>query len=300
MDNDITVFFTNQEEESSPHNFVFRDQSMLHSNRNQKKLISDKKLHFATFENISFLNLKFLNCTFKHCKYDNLYAREVTFENVDFTGTFFVNCNFDNIKLINCNIRHCRFQNCIIPVNEIINSLPPESNLKKKLATNLKVNFQNLGIQNESDKFLDIEIKAEIGNLNSIIISDSDYYKMNFQTFDRIIAVLKLCLLRFEIFVWGYGHKVKNLLISYTVILLVYSLLMTLLQIKFSNNSQEVPQPINFFDALRLSFATSVNFSNIAFKPTDTKGEIFLTLISFTGILYMGLLSATFYRKISK
>lgn len=284
------------------YDLLFLHQSEINSKNHATKIITQKYLHFATFYNINFLNLKFLHCDFKHCTYENFYARGVIFENIDFTGSKFINCTFDNIKFINCNFQHCRFQNCILPVREISAALPNESNLKKKLATNLKINFQNLGMQSESDQFLDIEIESEIGDLKSVILGETEYYKSHYQTFDRILALLKFIMLKIEIFIWGYGHKVKNLIISYSCILFLYSLFITLSKLKFSDSSSNDNKivSINFFEALRVSFATSVNFSNISLKPNNTQGELLMTLISFTGILYMGLLSATFYKKISK
>ncbi|MEA5403014.1 pentapeptide repeat-containing protein, partial [Arcicella sp. DC2W] len=216
----IDSLFVPDTENDRKYDLLFIQQSDINSKNHSTKIITQKYLHFATFYNISFLNLKFSHCDFKHCTYENFYARGVIFENIDFTGSQSINCNFDNIKFINCNFQHCRFQNCILPVREISAALPNESNLKKKLATNLKINFQNIGMQSEADHFLDIEIESEIGDLKSVILGETEYYKSHYQTFDRILALLKFIMLKIEIFIWGYGHKVKNLIISYSCILL--------------------------------------------------------------------------------
>lgn len=232
--------------------------------------------------------------------FEDIYAKKASFSNVDFSGTVFKDCNFDKATFYNCNFRYCSFSNCLLPINEIIACLPTESNLRKELANNLKVNFSSLGKRKIADVFLDIEIKAEQKEQFEIFRSKTSYYKSRFDIGDRLIALMKYAKSKLLGFVWGYGHRLSQLFKSYLIIMLIFSLIVYFTKSKFFIQNIGSIRELNLQESIFIIYCESINFNHISIIPYETFSIAILFIIRFLGILYIGLLVASLFRKINR
>lgn len=276
------------------------DDAFIKDQRNDEISVQNIVINTSSFIRIGIKNAKFFGGKITHSLFEDVYARNAIFDDIDFTGTTFRNCNFDKAKFSNCNFRYCKFSGCYLPIEEIKSSLPNEQNLKKELATNLKTNFTLIGKKKEADIFLDIEIEAEKKELMCRFLSKTGYYKNKYDSIDRIEALFKLLAMNISAFIWGYGHKVNKLFYSYIFIMILFSFITFILQEEYLVVHQHQIRSLSILECIQLVFEASINYSDVMYQPVYKTGRFLTFSISYIGILYLGLLSATLYRRISR
>jgi hypothetical protein len=275
-------------------NLCFQDE------QNDNLQVEGVNVRFAYFYRVGMKNAKFTGGRITQSILEDVYARKAKFLNIDFTGTTFRNCNFEKATFSSCNFKYCKFENCQLPINEIVNSLPQEPNLRMDLANNLKTNFAGIGQKKHSDTLLDIEIEAEQKELKAIFLSKTGYYRERYDLIDRIESLLKLIKTQVSAFIWGYGHKVWRLLFSYCIIMLFFSALIFFFHNDYFIEGEGIERQLNLIESVFLVFASSINFPNIDYQPLNELSRIILFFVSFLGFVYLGLLAATLYRKIAR
>ena len=232
--------------------------------------------------------------------FEDVYGKKAKFSNVDFTGTVFINCNFSKASFYNCNFRYCSFHNCLLPHNEIISCLPTESNLRSEIANRLKNNFNELGKGRIADIFYDIEIKAEQRENLDIFKCKTAYYKERYDIADRINALLKFLKSKILGLVWGNGHRMIQLLKSYILIMLIISLLVFVFQSDFLVTKTGMLDKITLKQSILMVFSESISYNYASIIPFSSLNKVIFFFIRFLGILYLGLLAASLFRKINR
>lgn len=250
--------------------------------------VSNLNLKFSSFIRLGLRDASFKGGSISHSIFEDVYARKAKFSNIDFTGSVFRNCNLERATLKSCTLKYCEFSNTQLPHLEIISCLPSEPNIREELARNLKMNFIGLGQKDIADKFLEIEIKAKESRMIEIFKSKTSHYKENYDQLDRIENVGLFIWSWIKRFFSGYGYSVKWIFISFISIMFTLSLVI------FLNG------PLSLKNSIEAVFSESITFSYSPYKPIDVFGKMILFVARFFGILYLGLITATIYRKIAR
>lgn len=261
--------------------------------------IKKVNIKFSLFRRLGIRDAKFQGGVISHSIMEDVYGRKGKFIDINFTGTIFRNCNFEKAVFSSCTLKYCKFTNTQLPYLEIINCLPVEPNLKKELARNLKMNFIGLGEKNIADIFLDIEIKARQEEQLAIFCSHTDYYRSKYDCIDRIKNLLGYWKSKILGFLSGYGYKIHWVLFSFLIMQLT---LTTFLYFSFSEFVFEngTKGSLSFLQAGKAVLSESIKFSYSSYSPQTTIAKMLLFISRFIGIVYLGLLSATIYRKIAR
>ena len=274
---------------------------LLFSDQLQDKLgISDVTISASSFIRLGMKEAVFSNCSLTQSNFEDSYFRKAKFKNVRFTGSSFRFCNFDKASFETCDFRYCDFYRCKLPENEIIACLPPEPNLKRNLARNLRANFESIGDKKTADIFLDIEIQANEDLSKSIFLSKTEYYKNHYNLLDQTREGLKFIGSKLSGMVWGYGHRVGCLFLSYTLITSLCSLITYFGKIDFIVGNQNMPRALTFWESIYMGFGETIGASGLSFTPINTFGKLILLSESFLGTLFLALLAATLYRRIAR
>lgn len=259
----------------------------------------------ANIQTSSFLRLGlkeavFADCSFTQSNFEDSYFRKAKFRNVRFTGSSFKFCNFDKASFQACDFRYCKFYHCKLPIDEIIACLPTEPNLRRDLARNLRANFELLADKKSADTFLDIEIQASEEELKAILLSKTEYYKGHYNFVDQINAGFKFLLSKFSGIIWGYGHRVSRLLISYFVITCLCCFVTYFGKLQFSIPNHNIERPLTFWESIYHGFSETVGASGLSIVPAAFASKIMILSQSFIGTIFLALLAATIYRRIAR
>jgi hypothetical protein len=240
------------------------------------------------------------DCSFTQSNFEDSYFRKAVFKNVRFTGSSFRFCNFDKASFQACDFRYCNFFRCKLPKDEIISCLPPEPNLRRDLAMNLRANYELIGDKKSADTFLDIEIQAHEDELKEIFFSKTEYYKTHYNLLGQIQAGAKFLISKLSGMVWGYGHRVGRLILSYFLTTSFFSAITYFGQINFFVSSNSVPRKLTFWESINMGFCETVSASSPSFIPSTFGGQLITLSASFLGTLFLALLAATLYRRIAR
>lgn len=262
--------------------------------------LANINLRTSYFTRLGVKSGVFTDCSFTQSIFIDSYFRNAEFHNVRFTGSCFYNCNFDKAIFQTCDFRYCNFHNCKITKAEIISCLPPEPNLRRALARNLRMNYQMLGDKESADTMLDIEIHANEEELKAIFFSKSQYYKNQYNTYDQIIAGEKHVLSKASGLIWGYGHKISRLLFSYILITVILSLILYFSNGVYIQVSGGFSQRISLLESIYLGFSGPVGAASMSIYLSNLIAKIFMLIQSFLGTLFIALFAAAFYRRIAR
>lgn len=240
------------------------------------------------------------NSIFLHCIFKNCYFKNAQFNNVNFTGSYFKECNFTKTTFKACCFWYAQFSRCHINYDEILQSIPSESNIAIQLLQSLRQNAIEMGEKKVANKILTKEIEIQKRELMNHFLTPTDYYKKKYNTFERVRDGLKFLGYSLSGFVWGYGLKLKNLLLSAIVTIFSFSLLFIFWGSFALNNNCEIVIKLNFVKAFYLSTITFTTLGYGDFIPISPVTYFLCALESFIGVIFLGFLAATVYRKFSK
>ena len=261
--------------------------------------IENVNVRLSTFSRLGIKNAIIKAGSITQCIFEDVYGRRAKFYNVNFTGSIFRNCNFELSTFRSCTLNYCEFSNTQLPYREIISCLPMEPNIREELARNLKTNYLGLGQKDIADVFLDIEIKAKEERMLEIIKSNTSYYKENYTQLDVLKAFFQFLLSKSRRYITGDGYCIKNIVISFFIIIGIYSIILTIINPPFIYSNVNV-QSIDLIKACKIVLSETIQYPHIKYSPESMSGKVVLLISRITGILYLGLISATFYRKISR
>jgi uncharacterized protein YjbI with pentapeptide repeats len=273
---------------------LFSDQQQDNFKKSQATITA------SSFIRLGMKEAVFKDCSFTQSNFEDSYFRKAVFKNVCFTGSSFRFCNFDKASFQTCDFRYCNFFHCKLPKDEIISCLPPEPNLRRDLARNLRANYEMIGDKKSADTFMDIEIQAYEDELKAIFFSKTDYYKNHYNLLNQILAGAKFLVSNLSGKFWGYGHRVGRLILSYIFTTCVLSLITYFGKIKFFVSSNSVPRQLTFWESINMGFCETVSASSPSFVPSTLGGQLITLSASLLGILFLALLAATLYRRIAR
>lgn len=262
--------------------------------------ISDKNISASSFVRLGMKETKISNSSFTQSNFEDSYFRKAEFKNVRFTGSSFRFCNFDKATFENCDFSYCSFYHCKLTTHEIKASLPSQPNLRKDIAKNLRANSEMMGDKESADIFLDTEIQADEEESWAIFQSDTEYYKKRYNVFDQVKSFLKFIGSKLSGVIWGYGHRVGRLFVSYFLFTCLWSFSTFIFKIDFHVPNEVVPRSINFWESIYLGFGQTVGLSGLSFEPVTSTGELLMLLARFMGTLFLALFVAAFYRRIAR
>lgn len=262
--------------------------------------ISDVNISASSFVRIGMKGAEIKDSSFTQSNFEDSYFRKAAFNNVHFTGSSFRFCNFDKASFQACDFRYCSFYHCKLPKDEIIACLPSESNLRRDLARNLRANYEMIGDKKSADTFLDIENQANEAELSAIFWSKTQYYKGRYNNLDQVKSGLKFMVSWFSGLIWGYGHSVGRLFLSYFIITCILSFITYMGETNFRVLSDGVQHPLNFWQSIYAGFSQTVGLSGLPFKHVTLLGKIIMLIESFLGTLFLALFAAIFYRRIAR
>jgi hypothetical protein len=265
----------------------------------ENESIENVKLKFSSLVRLAMKGAKVKNGDFLQCVFDEVYARHALFENVNFSGSYFKNCNFSNSTFYHCDLSFCKFEKCDLPYKSIMSCLPSEPNIRRELARSLKVNYQGLGNKKIADIFLDIEIEANEQELMAIFKSSETYYKQRYDWGQRFSSLFEWGWLKAAGLVWGYGHRILRLIISYLVLMSSLSILLALSHSSFKEVSTGITKSLTYSESFIVVYGESIKYP-YDFSAIGTFAHVIIFIVRLFGIIYLGLFGATLYRRISK
>lgn len=239
------------------------------------------------------------DCIFRHCIFQHCYFRNVRFRNVNFTGSFFKDCNFSKATFEACCFWYVRFSKCCLNYDEILQSIPPESNIAISLLRSLRQNAIEMGEKKIADKILLREIEIEKQELKNQFCARTEYYKSGYGTIERFLSGLKFLALLVSGFIWGYGLKLWNLIASGLLSILAFAILIFKYG-SFVSNGSSTRVDLSFFQSLYLSITTFTTLGYGDFTPASVGSYFICAVESFLGIIFLGFLAASVYRRFAK
>jgi len=282
-------------------NLPSRGELLLVSDQQQDKIkISDVNISASSFLRLGMLKAIVENSRLRQSHFEDSYFRKAEFKNVHFTGSNFRFCNFDKASFQVCDFKYCNFYQCKLPADEIIACMPTEPNLRRDLARNLRSNSEMIGDKKTADRYLDIEIQASENLSKAIFLSNTKYYKDNYNFIDQIREGLKYLGSKVSGLVWGYGHRVGRLFMSYITVTVLCSFITYFGKIEFLVRDQKTPRPLLFWQSIYMGFGETIGAINLSLTPVTIAGKLILLTASFLGTLFLALLAATFYRRIAR
>ncbi len=275
-------------------------QLFLFSDQQQDRMkIAGVNICASSFMRLGLKEADVKDCSFTQSNFEDCYFRKAIFKNVRFTGSIFRFCNFDKVSFQACDFRYCSFYNCKLPKDEMISCLPPEPNLRRDLARNLRANSEMIGDKKAADTFLDIEIKSTEAELKAIFLSNTEYYKKHYNLLDQVKAGAKYFISKISGLIWGYGHRVGRLFISYIVITCLWALIAYFNRVPYAISNLNIQRPLTLWESIYIAFGQTVGLSGLD-VPATLMGNIIAISESFLGALYLALLAATLYRRIAR
>ncbi len=256
-------------------------------------------LPLCQFERMGLKAAKVKGGKLTQCLFVDVYLRLANFTEVDFTGTTFRNCNLDRATFRRCNLSYCRFEHTLVDPREIEACLPPQPNLRRDLARNLRKNFESLGDRKSADIFLTHEINAEENELWARFRGSTAYYRDKYGNIERASALGRFTGLKLSGLVWGYGYRICRLLVSYMIITIALSLAGYFLGLQFGD-VEAATRGLSFWESVYQAFAETLGSMTTPFVPMSTGARALQVLERFTGTLLLALLAAAAYRRVAR
>lgn len=260
--------------------------------------LNNVKLKRCLFIRLGFKNAEFRKVNFHQCVFEDCYFRKSAFYDVEFTGSFFKDCNLERASFEAARFWYVRFLRCRLNYNEILQSLPMEPNIAISLLRSLRQNAIQMGEKEIADKLLVRQIKTEKRELKNRFLGVSAYYKRRYDSVDRLLSLGKFVGLVLSGWIWGHGLRLKNLLISAFILILAFGLWFSRFGLFNHNSCKDVC--LNFWSSLYLSIATFTTLGYSEYGPASLFTYIACGIESFLGVVFLGFLAASVYRKLSR
>lgn len=262
--------------------------------------IDGVKLQLCQFHQIGARNAKITNSSLTQCMFVDTYLRDASFSNVQLTGSTFRNCNLTRTRFQGCDLSYCVFQNTSFDKNEIAANLPCQPNLKRALARNLRKNCEDLGDKKSADFFMDIEIAAEEQEYCNRFFRRTAYYRDKYTSVDQVKAGAQFLKSRFSGLVWGYGHRIWRLIVSYALLILVFSFVTSYCRLLFIVDNMPSARAMSLWESFYYVLSDTLGFGAGPVIPATVSAQILHLSQSFLGTIFLAMLVAALYRKIAR
>lgn len=257
----------------------------------------------SLFVRLGLKHAKFSGCQLTRNIFEDCYLREAEFKNVDFSGSFFKDCNLERAKFQSCTLRYMRFNRCIINYDEILGSLPSEPDqpdLRIQMLNSLKQNAIEMGQMEKSDELLLQIIQAEKKELKNRFLLPTSYYKERYNNWSsRVSAFFKWLFMLINDYLWGYGLKPLRLIFSASIAIILMAIIISIFNLQYFYTDQITPKNLSFFEALYVS-AVTFGIGTGGYTPATIISQIVSVIEGFAGMVFLGCLVSTIYRRIAR
>jgi hypothetical protein len=258
-------------------------------------------LHY-TFEDFGARQVQFNNCNFSYSVFNRAYFYGAKFYNCKFIGARFTDCNFRSARFSQCDFKYSSFRGTTIPAKEVMCNVPSEPNVRRELMQALRVNAISLANDEDTKFFIRQEMKAaELHNQKAREAKEFYYapkYGWPANRWGWIRVRLEYIWLGIQRFGWGYGEYPWRLLRSTALLLLVFAILLT-----FKTAQPET----GFVKTLSLSIKQVISvFLAVPLSPQDSQRSgslvawLLLSLTAITRYVALGLFVTMLFRRLSK
>lgn len=153
------------------------------------------------FENVDFSKAYFENSYLRDCRFIRCNFEGAKFTGSNLTGSYFVDCNFDYVT----------FEKTFVD-DEIFECAPKKSNLRYKFARSLKLNYASIGDYIRSSKAVAIELAATKRHLMDSWLYEEQWHKIKYSGIrKRLQQFWKWFKVSLLDFLWGNGESLWRL-----------------------------------------------------------------------------------------
>lgn len=183
-----------------------------------KKILSNligQKLVNYLVQNIDAKNIQFEDCDFSFSVFNDCYFRGAKFKNCKFIGSQFNNCNMKTAEFTDCKFDYARFNRTWISHDQVLNNLPDFPNTRRDLMREHRVNSVSVGDSDSVKVYIIEELEGERLHWEMAKQGKTPYYKGHYSGFKKQLNVYwKSFLLNSDWFLWGHGESPKKLVTS--------------------------------------------------------------------------------------
>ncbi len=263
--------------------------------------IDNAELRRCVFSNVDARESTITGGRIRRTIFRDCYLHSVKFDGVDLMGSEFWNCNLRYATFDRCKMWFVTFHGCDLDYDHLISCLPPEKsepNMRVRILRSLRENATGRGESAIADHLLLFELSAERRHLLNLVLIAGDYYK-KFTPGQRISALVSLVLHYLQLGIWGYGLRVKNLMISALVLVLIFALCLSSCEAEYRLPNNDVGS-VGFIEAVYIAMASFSTVGAGDFLPNGPFPRFIAVLASVCGTLFLGALAATIYRRIRR
>lgn len=257
-------------------------------------------LRRCLFIRVRMKKAKMRESSFIHCVFEDCYFRDAEFTGVNFTDSYFKDCNLHKASFSGCCLWYVRFSRCSLDYDRILQSLPSETGIAVRLLRSLRQNAIEMGERRMADKILMKEIEIEKQELKNQFLAHSDYYQSRYDWFERIKGGVKFLFLVLSGLIWGHGLKLRNLFLTASIVIIAFAFLLSKFGEFVTAVKPDIPIKLNLCKALYLSVITFTTLGYGDFTPASISAYIICAGESLLGIVFLGFLAATVYRRFSR
>ncbi|MET4548613.1 pentapeptide repeat-containing protein [Lactococcus lactis] len=256
-----------------------------------QSLIENSKFQECDCKKLGMKNAELKLTNFFQCEMMDCYMRHATFENCEIIGCKFINCNLEKAIFFNSSFKYVVFENCLLNVDEIIKSAPKEANLKLGFFREIYKNELQMGHSDMYDKLLFLIRETEAELFKSIFVSREVYFKNKYKHKKkvRLSYGIKFVGLKFSKYLWGYGLKLWRILISFVALSFIFSFFYYL------ESNFTINQGIEY--SIQNLLLSNLNDSSLQVTNSLRWTGYFQ---NFCSIVYIAVLTSSFYRKIAR
>ncbi|MEC1716440.1 pentapeptide repeat-containing protein [Schinkia azotoformans] len=267
---------------------------------NDEKSLEKITIENSKIEGMGLNKAKFTHCDITQTTFDNCYLRNATFHNVDLTGSKFINCNLEKTKFRICNLNYTEFSKCKLNIDEILENLPTQSNLKLTLLKQLLINQNEMADYKSSDRLLLMIADEERLDWKNKFLAKNSYYN-NMKSIDRLFSLYYYIVYSISGFIWGYGLRISRLIRFAIISILLFAFINYTFSLKYidkiNNNST---RSLDLKESIFQSFLAFSNNGFGEYVPVGFLSNALFIVESSFGIIFLGFLVSAFYRRIAR
>lgn len=217
----------------------------------------------VVFENVSFSKTKIYDTTFSQCKFKDCLFIGTIFENVELHECSFENCNFFKVKFLNLYAKPYQFERAILD--------DKYSNIAVHLYHQLRENYHQ-----ESQREFKNEVEYSFGHWQR----KNDYITNLRRKKSRINYVPSHCLSWIYGYMFGYGFRLRNIVLTTMVLFTT----MVVINYSFSDKFFSTNAEISIFKTLYFTLTTMATLGAAGYTPDTDFGYGFIMLNVVFGI----------------
>lgn len=234
----------------------------------------------------------FQNCDFSHSLIELSFFRRASFTRCKFVGTRFQTSNFHGAIFNQCDFDYARFLNTEISHDQIIGNMPSYPNVRKSLLRSLRTNAVSIGRVGDASNFYIVEMDAECEALEKAAWPTDGWNTAKSTDSSKRRAKWQLRMRRIERFWWGYGELPLRL--ARSTLLAIFLMTAALYGTQYL-----IGESCSFGGATLMIASYTIGASLPASGMSNTE-QAFALLAGFVGFVTLSLFVAVLLRRIAR